>query len=224
VVLFRAFADMTERFAIYFAPAQESALWQAAESWFAQPDLPAISVSARRYGFHATIKAPMALADGLDRAALEMALTEFAGARAPVSLGELRPTPIDGFLALTGAPQPQAVTDFAASVVVAFERFRQPMSTEDRARRLRTPLTARQIELMDEYGYPYVLEQFLFHMTLTDRLEPGPLAAMQARAADWFGAALAQPIVLDRLVLFHEAEPGGAFRRLDDHVLTGGAA
>ena len=76
---------MTERFAIYFAPARESALWQAAEAWFAQPDLPPISVSARRYGFHATIKAPMPLSDGMDRAALEMAVTEFAGMRAPVT-------------------------------------------------------------------------------------------------------------------------------------------
>lgn len=215
---------MTERFAIYFAPATNSALWQAAESWFAQPDLPAISVSARRYGFHATIKAPMALSDGMDRASLEMALTEFAAARAPMSLGQIAPTPIEGFLALICAPQPQAVTDLAAAVVTAFERFRAPMSAEDRARRLRAPLTARQIELMDAYGYPYVLEQFQFHMTLTDRLEPTLLAAMRERATAWFQAALSAPIWLDRLVLFHEAEPGGMFRRLDDHILSGGAA
>jgi len=75
---------MSERFAIYFAPARDSALGQAAETWLAQPDLQAISVSARRYGFHATIKAPMGLSDGMDRAALEMALTEFASTHAPV--------------------------------------------------------------------------------------------------------------------------------------------
>ena len=69
-----------------------------------------------------------------------------------------------------------------------------------------------------------MLEQFLFHMTLTDRLEAAQLAAMRERATAWFADALAQPIVLDRLVLFHEAEAGAAFRRLDDHVLTGGAA
>lgn len=215
---------MTERFAIYFAPARESALWRAAEGWFAQPDLPPISESARRYGFHATIKAPMPLSDGMDRAALEMAVTEFAGMRAPVPLGRLAPTPIEGFLALVARPQPQAITDFAAAVVVAFERFRAPISAEDRARRLKAPLTARQIELVDAYGYPYVLEEFLFHMTLTDRLEAPALTAMRERAAGWFAEALAQPIVLDRLVLFHEAEAGAAFRRLDDHVLTGGAA
>jgi hypothetical protein len=215
--------SMTQRFAIYFAPARESALWRAAESWFMQPDLPPISVSARRYGFHATIKAPMALADGLDRTGLEMALAEFASRRTPVTVGRLAPTPIGGFLALTATPQPQALTDFAAEVVTAFEPFRAPMTAEDRSRRLGAPLTARQVELTDRYGYPYVLEEFLFHMTLTDRLEAGTLGAMRARAAAWFAEALGAPIVLDRLVLFHEAEPGAAFRRLDDHVLTGGA-
>jgi len=127
-------------------------------------------------------------------------------------------------LALIAAPQPQALTDFAGTVVTAFERFRAPMSADERARRLTAPLTPRQIELTDAYGYPYVLEQFLFHMTLTDRLEPAALTAMRERAVAWFGAALSVPILLDRLVLFHEAETGAPFRRLDDHILTGGAA
>ena len=215
---------MSERFAIYFAPARDSALGEAAEVWLAQPDLQAISVSARRYGFHATMKAPMGLVDGMDRTALEMALTEFASAHAPVLLGRLAPTPLGGFLALIAVPQPQAIIDFAATVVTAFERFRAPLSTEELARRLKAPLTPRQIELTHAYGYPYVLEQFLFHMTLTDRLEPAASAMMRERAVAWFGAALSQPILLDRLVLFHEAEAGAPFRRLDDHILTGGAA
>jgi len=212
---------MSDRFALYYAPARDSFLWQRAEDWLAQPDLQPISVSARRYGFHATIKAPMALADGTDRAGLEMALADFARTHRPVALTGLAVTPIEGFLALTTTPQPQALTDFAATVVTAFERFRMPLEPAARARRLRAPLSARQIELVDEYGYPYVLEQFQFHMTLTDRLEATPLAAMQRRAADWFAEALRTPILLDRLVLFYEAEPGAEFRRLDDYVLVG---
>ena len=78
---------MTERFAIYYAPARDSALWERAEAWLAQDGLLPQTVSARRYGFHATIKAPMALADGRDRAGLEMALAAFARQQAPVSMG-----------------------------------------------------------------------------------------------------------------------------------------
>lgn len=215
---------MSDRFALYYAPARDSFLWQRAEDWLAQPDLQPISVSARRYGFHATIKAPMALADGTDRAGLEMALADFARTHRPVALTGLAVTPIEGFLALTTTPQPQALTDFAATVVTAFERFRMPLEPAARARRLRAPLSARQIELVDEYGYPYVLEQFQFHMTLTDRLPAERRDELQQRAVEWFAEVLAAPIRLDRLVLFHEAAPGEPFVRLaGDYILKGGA-
>ena len=211
---------MTERFAIYFAPGRDSLLGQRAEAWLAQPELEALTVSARRYGFHATLKAPMALAAGVDRAQVEMAVAEFAGRNAAVEM-ELAARLIDGFLALTAEPQRQELTDFAASVVVAFEPLRALLAPAERARRLRAPLSARQIELLDRYGYPYVLEEFQFHMTLTDRLATEQREPMRKRAADWFAEALAEPVVLDRLVLFHEAELGAAFRRLDDFVLKG---
>ncbi len=211
---------MPARTAIYFAPAHDSLLWQRAEDWLGQPDLEPLTVSARRYGFHATIKAPMTLA--LDYAEFDAGLTEFASEHTAVTLSGLAPRLIDGFLALTTEPQPKALTDFAAAAMGAFEPFREPLSASERARRLKAPLTARQIELVDQYGYPYVLEEFLFHMTLTDRLPAEMREPMVERAAEWFADVLAQPVRLDRLVVFAEPEPGAAFERLDpDYVLRG---
>jgi hypothetical protein len=210
---------MTDRFAIYYAPAQDAALTQRAEAWLARPDLQAETVSARRYGFHATLKAPMALNQDVE--ALRPALAAFAAERAPVSLGRLRPVLIDGFLALVADPQPQPITDFAGEVVEAFEAFRVPLSSDERRRRLQAPLTPRQIDLLDRFGYPYVLEEFRFHMTLTDRLADDRQGPLRAEAAEWFRACLAEPMRLDRLVLFHETEPGGVFVRLDDYPLRG---
>jgi hypothetical protein len=215
---------MTERFAIYFAPAADSVLQRAATAWLARPELQDATVSARRYGFHATLKAPMRLAAGGDRPALASALADFAAHHRAVALRHLAPRPIEAFLALTTEPQSQALTDFAADVVRAFEPFRAPLSAAERARRLTAPLTARQSELVDLYGYPYVLEQFQFHMTLTDRLPVGRQAAVRVEAEAWFAAALAVPIQLDRLVLFREAQPGAPFERLEDFELSGGAA
>jgi hypothetical protein len=167
------------------------------------------------------MKAPMVLAGEFDE--LDAALSEFVLDEAPVVLSGLAPRLLDGFLALTTEPQPQALTDFATEVVQAFEPFRLPLSAAERTRRVQAPLTPRQVELVDIYGYPYVLEQFLFHMTLTDRLlTPELRNEMVARADAWFAEVLAQPIVLDRLVVFDEPEPGAAFRRLDpDYVLMG---
>ena len=213
---------MTERFAIYYAPAEDSPLWLKAQAWLAQPDLEELAVSARRYGFHATIKAPMALAEGVDREQLAKALRQFAAAHAGVELSNFGPRLIDGFLAFTTDPQPAALTDFAALVVNYFEPQRAPLTAEDIRRRLKAPLTPRQIELVERYGYPYVLEQFQFHMTLTDRLPAERRDEMQRRAAEWFADVLAGPIMLDRLVVFHEAAPGEPFVRLDgDYMLKG---
>ncbi len=211
---------MPARYAIYFAPARNSMLWERAQGWLAQPDLQPLSVSARRYGFHATLGAPMKLS--VEYAALDAALSAFAAERRPVTLNGLAPRLIDGFLALTTEPQPRALTDFAAEVVTTFDTFRSPLTADERARRLRAPLTDRQIELMDRYGYPYVLDQFLFHMTLTDRLPEELREPIRERAAAWFAGALTGPVQLDRLVVFAEPEPGAGFERLDrDYLLRG---
>jgi hypothetical protein len=215
---------MTERFAIYYAPAQDSSLWRKAEAWLAQPDIQEIAVSARRYGFHATIKAPMALADGVDREQLVALLRRFAEAEPVVELSDFAPRLIDGFLAFTTEPQPVALTDFASNVVNFFEPARAPLSADDMRRRLKAQLTPRQVALVEQYGYPYVLEQFQFHMTLTDRLPVEKRDELQRRAVDWFAEVLAKPVMLDRLVLFHEAAAGEPFRRLDGDFLLKGPA
>ncbi|RYE08598.1 MAG: DUF1045 domain-containing protein [Hyphomicrobiales bacterium] len=218
---YRATPHMPTRYAIYFAPARESALGQAAEAWLARPELAALTLSARRYGFHATLKAPMSLSG--EFAELETGIETLAMTHRPVELSGLAPRLNDGFVALICEPQPKALTDFAADVVTALEPMRQPLSASERERRLKAPLTPRQIELVDQFGYPYVLDQFLFHMTLSDRLPAERREDLLAAATDWFAPALSETVLLDRLVIFDEPEPGAAFRRLDPDFLLLGA-
>ena len=226
---------MTERFAIYFAPAATSNLWERAATWLGRDaadgdvfDGPVAGIdrdrllnltqSANRYGFHATLKAPMALAEGLTEADLRSALSEFATRHRPIELGRLKLASLQGFLALMVDGENEALQDFAAHVVEDFEPFRAPMTVKDRAARAKG-LSERQLELLDAYGYPYVFEEFRFHMTLTDRLSEADAADIAAAANTWFGPVLEEPVVLDRLSLFHEHEPGKPFRRLDDFKL-----
>lgn len=228
---------MPERFAIYYAPPTTSELWQRAVRWLGRDPatgpvgndgiagidaatLAAITPSATRYGFHATLKAPFPLATGKDGEALDAALQQFSLRHGRVPLGPLELRPLDGFLALTPVVQSQALTDFAAEVVTAFEPFRAPMSAAERERRLKSPLTAYQIGLLDHYGYPYVMDQFLFHMTLTDRLDPAMQASVMAAAAEWFAPVLGREVMLDRLSLFHEPEAGAPFVRRADFPLS----
>lgn len=228
---------MPERFAIYYAPPTSSGLWQRAARWLgrdaatgnvpndgiagiASETLTAITPSATRYGFHATLKAPFALAPGKTREELETELQAFSLRHGRVSLGPLELRLLDGFLALTAVVQSPELTEFAGKVVAQFDTFRAPMSADERQRRLKSDLTAYQIGLMDHYGYPYVMDQFLFHMTLTDRMDVRMQETVVAAAAEWFAPALETPMVLDRLSLYYEPEAGGPFLRRTDFPLS----
>lgn len=228
---------MSERYAIYYAPPTTSELWHRASRWLGRDPatgtvsndgiagmdgatLTAITPSATRYGFHATLKAPFPLAAGKSRAELEAALQAFSLRHGRVSLGKLELRLLDGFLALTPVVQSAALTEFAGKVVADFEPFRAPMSASERERRLKSNLSAYQIGLMDHYGYPYVMDQFLFHMTLTDRMPPEQQETVVAAASEWFAPVLDNPVILDRLTLFHEPEAGGPFLRLADFPLS----
>jgi hypothetical protein len=228
---------MTERIAIYYAPAADDPLSARAAEWLgrdpltgasfpgpvaglARERLAPITASARRYGFHATIKPPMTLAGGTTPDELAAAVAALAAGEVPVPVGALRLAAIEGFLALVPEFQHLTLTSFAGRVVERLDRFRAPLSDEERNRRMAGgALSARQIDLLDFYGYPYVLDQFRFHMTLTDRLAAGDRAGIEMAARGWFADWDGHDIVLDRLVLFHEAAPGAPFTRGAEFLL-----
>lgn len=228
---------MPERFAIYYAPPTTSELWQRAARWLGRDaatgnvsnaDIPgidggkltALTPSATRYGFHATLKPPMALAEGHTGEELEEALQRFVLRNGQVAIGRLELKLLDGFLALTPVRQSGELTAFAGRIVAEFDHFRAPMSAEERERRLKSSLTPYQIGLLDHYGYPYVMDEFRFHMTLTDRLAVDEREEVIAAAADWFAPVLDQSYAVDRLSLFAEPEAGAPFLRRTDFPLS----
>ena len=111
----------------------------------------------------------------------------------------------------------------AAAVVEDFDGFRSALTEAERTRR-QGALTPRQAVLLEQFGYPYVAEEFKFHMTLTDRIEDlAERARFAGAVTDFFAFMADEPIVLDRLTLFREAAPGAPFMRLRDYMLTGEA-
>jgi putative phosphonate metabolism protein len=228
---------MPQRFAVYYAPAVTDLLWDRATVWLGRDPasgqsfdggvagldrtrLLNLTQSAGRYGFHATLKPPMALAPGETEESLRAAMALVAAELPRVSLGRLTIGNLDGFLALIpeNADNSQLL-DFAATVVEAFEPFRAPLNPRDRAARASKGLTPRQEELLDAYGYPYVFDQFRFHMTLTDRLSAQDHDDVLLAAQTWFGPVLDQEVTLDRLVLFHERENKLPFNRIAEFPL-----
>src|SRR5207245_1192733 len=78
---------------------------------------------------------------------------------------------ISGFIAVIPAEPVAELQQLAADCARDFDSFRAPLGAEDRARRRPEKLTERQRDYLDRWGYPYVMEEFRFHMTLTGRLD-----------------------------------------------------
>ena len=229
---------MSARYAIYFTPAHGSPWWNFGAHWLGrdernnqalvQPalaDLPAqqllqLTAYPRRYGFHATLKAPFTLRDGVSESELLARMRALTLQLKPLALGPMLATRLDDFTAVIPHTAPAALASFAASCVTSLDDLRAPLSQQDLARRLAQTLDARQQELLMQYGYPHVLERYQLHFTLTGPITE-PLAQRVLRAVEDSIAHLnqEQPLVLDRLCLFVESEPGANFVRLADAEL-----
>ncbi len=223
------------RYAIYAAP--EGALWEAGSRWLGwdavrgaalpQPDvkglprpLAEITEAPRKYGFHGTIKPPFHLAAGVTPDDLVWAAEAMCLRLSPVVLAGLALERIGGFLALVPEAGEEALSGFAAQVVEGLDAFRASPDAAEIARRNPGRLTPRQREYLDRWGYPHVMEEFRFHMTLTGDL---PLAESEAVArvlAPWIAPHMPRPFAIDSLCLFGEAGDG-RFHLLQRFGLTG---
>lgn len=225
------------RYAIYFAPAPDSGWWRLASVWLgrdamqgaelAQPNVPGIdridlqtlTAAPRRYGFHATLKAPFRLVAGAQEGELLRACAGFARTQRPVELGLLDVAPLSDFLALQPVAPTPALHSFAFACVRALDGLRAPAPPEELARRIATGLTPRQLALLDGWGYPYVDDEFRFHMTLTDRVDEAQSALLLPWLRKYFASVLAKPIVIDAISLYQEAAPGADFRLIEQFPL-----
>src|SRR5690606_17440750 len=126
----------------------------------------------RRYGWHGTLVAPFTLADGVTASDLAEEARSWAGSQRRFAL-DVEAMVLDQFIALRparGVGEAQ-LREMAADALRRFAPLRAPLSPQDLDRRLRAPLTDRQRALLAVWHYPFVLDEFRFHMTLTDTLD-----------------------------------------------------
>ena len=200
------------RVALYWVPALRDPLYAAGISWLgrdvetgarvAQPGIAGIgelTADARRYGVHATLRPPMRLATGWEE--FSAASHAIAAASRPFTLPALHVCEIDGFLALRETAPCAELHDLADRCVHGTERHRLRPDAAELARRRASALTPRQDALLDQYGYPYVLDTWFFHITLTRRLDDAELRRVKPLAEAHFAASLAVPRVVEDICI-----------------------
>lgn len=227
------------RYAIYFLPPADSALYRFGAGMLgydcytgeslshphdialAASEWDALTREARKYGFHATLKAPFRLLPPFSEADLAAELERFAAI--PRTIPEIRPTvqSLAGFIALVACTPSMELDRLAADAVMAFDRFRRPLSTQEREQRLGAGLSDRQTDNLDRWGYPYVFEDFRFHMTLTGRIDADRRGAMLALLQARFNAIEgAHALPVDRLALLRQDGRERPFRVVRAAALT----
>jgi putative phosphonate metabolism protein len=218
------------RYAIYYAPPAGAALaefgasllgydaWTGKELAFPEqvvqfaPDWIDVTGDPRKYGFHGTLKAPFALATGRSEDELLAACDTFAATARPVPIITPVVDAISGFIAVVSAEPVSELLRLASDCVTDFDGLRAPLTDGDRARRNPDALSPRQRDYLDRWGYPYVLEEFRFHMTLTGRLGTERRAPVLAMLRDRFAATRIERLAIDGIALFRQDDAASRFR------------
>jgi len=221
------------RFAVYYAPPMASDWWREGCRWLQRdphtqavleaPSVPGLNGNLaeltrepRRYGWHATLVAPFRAAPGVTATQVHSHALAWAARQQPFDV-PVQVTQLDGFIAVVPvaadaadrADARSAVGALAADAVRACAALRAPPTAAELERRRTMQLSARQEALMLAWGYPFVFEEFRFHMTLSNRVGSADARAIQS----WWQARLPAlgPLPLDGAALFVQTAPQNDF-------------
>lgn len=209
------------RVALYWAPAAEDPLHRLGSAWLGRdaargvvlvqplPLLAEVTADPRGYGLHATLKPPFRPARGYR--AVRDAAAELARDIAAFDLPPLAVHDLDGFLALRETGPCPALQACADACVEGLDAHRAPTTEAEYARRRPERLTPRQRTHLDRWGYPYVFEEWRFHVTLTRRLSAEEKAVLMPAVTSFLGDAPGQRRRVAALSLFVQPEPDAPF-------------
>jgi hypothetical protein len=226
------------RYAIYFVPSAATEFFRFGSAvlgydcytggsigrpatFDAEPELwDRLTAEPRRYGFHATLKAPFNLSPSCREAQLVSALHSFAG------LGHAIPalTPavqmLSGFAAIVPAAASPAIDELATKCTTIFDAFRAPMAAQERARRVASGLNQSQIANLDRWGYPYLFADFRFHMTLTSRVDRERRDDVLATLQKALGRTCKdRALAIERISLVRQNDANAPFRVIEQATL-----
>lgn len=225
------------RYAVYFAPPADSPFWRFGCNWLGRDSeteapqvrpeldgdaaadwdpqaLDAITASPSRYGFHATLKPPFRLLAGQSLETLEAAAVAFAAAQTSFICPNVAPAALGRFIAFRLAEPLPEMHALAAAAVKAFEPFRGLQTPDELAKRRAAGLSDYQEAMLVRWGYPYVMAEFRFHMTLTSAIADDAVRNRLAENLAVMAAASGAtgPMRVDGVALYEQQSAGAPFR------------
>ncbi len=228
---------MNERYALFFTLPAESPLYQTASAWLEYdaytglpssdgsippcPDPSILRSTPAKYGFHATLKAPFRLKPGVTIDQLSDKIRLFCQTEPSFESEPLTIDRVGHRLALVSKIHCHPMASLAEKCLRVFEPFRAELNEMEYRRRKPEKLSSRQLDLLDKWGYPFVLDEFRFHMTLTNRLAEGQIKPAGEYLSGLFAPGIDQPLKIDRIYLFHQPANTERFRVVSGFELKG---
>lgn len=220
---------MAGRYAIYYAPEKGSALDLFGKQWVGrcaetgagldQPDirivgreaLHALTASPRHYGFHGTLSPPFRLKAGVGRDDLVSHAEAFASKLRPFDLEPLSVREIGSFLALVPSNQ-DTIASLASQCVTSFHPLREQPTLAEMERRRARGLTPAQERLLVQWGYPYVHDEFRFHLTLSNSIMDSGLRRNLMKVLNNMTASLRKMAHrVGEICIFHQEDEKSSF-------------
>ena len=229
------------RHAAYFAPALQSQAWDLGSQWLGrcahqmtplqQPQFDNLSSEVfekltsapRLYGWHATLKAPFELNSNAKLEELQPAFRQLAHNTVSAFHLPLKLVEMGDFLALVPSHPSPDLQKFAEHCVRQLHALALPLSETEIQRRTGAGLTARQTALLHAWAYPFVMDQFQFHLTLSGSLrnvESHVKIKLKAAAQEWFAPLLEHGLDIDAVTWFSQDQKNGDFRWVESFELS----
>lgn len=220
-----------QRYAIFYLP-DDTKLAAFGASWLGwdiatgtacdQPNVAEIeklTEAPRKYGFHGTLKPPFHLKTGETLLELSRAVRKLAEETSVIWLDGIHLSKMGGFLALVPYGDTADLDRIAFKCVTELDAFRMPASQAELTKRKAAGLSARQDALLSQWGYPYVGEEFRFHLTLTGKLTATETDIVTDQIAKRM-PELSGPFEVSSIALVGQQTDGG-FKLIHRYALTG---
>ena len=211
-----------KRYAVYYTP-QDDLFYNLGSSWLgwdtilgqpvSQPEvnndinIEKITETPRKYGLHATIKAPFRLADGLSASELARQLRTLCLSLKPIEFS-LEVSELNGFFALTPTVKNTEIRELHTKVVCELDEFRAPPTKDELIKRRRNQLTSEQDQNLIKWGYPYIFKDFYFHITLTGKIPKNLKNTVTDEIKKLFEPVLQRKFLMSELALVGEGHDG----------------
>ena len=120
-----------------------------------------------------------------------------------------------------------SIVNLAASIATALDAPAtgyaplRGLAPAELARRRKAGLTPNQDAHLTRWGYPYVFDEYRFHITLTDSLSMHLLQRVQPRLERLFGDALTESLPVEEIHLLKQPTPASRFHVLESFPLAG---